>query len=168
MNTTRRTLLNTFAPGVEADPALGSRARARQGGGRRVLVFGGHDRGLLPALLPIASRQSRRTSSCTPPWLRRKRQAFGRASAAAPTDHRCRSENAALVASACRLIERSGGGSLTRGSCQSAIGRSPSHFHRLFKADDRAHPARATPRPSGRSACVSGLERRRQRDRGDV
>jgi AraC family transcriptional regulator of adaptative response/methylated-DNA-[protein]-cysteine methyltransferase len=41
-------------------------------------------------------------------------------------------ETGALVAKACRLIESSNEG-LSLGALASAVGRSPSHFHRLFK-----------------------------------
>src|ERR1700680_3441481 len=43
------------------------------------------------------------------------------------------SENAALIAKACRIIENSEE-ELSLGALASAVGRSPSHFHRLFKS----------------------------------
>jgi AraC family transcriptional regulator of adaptative response/methylated-DNA-[protein]-cysteine methyltransferase len=73
-------------------------------------------------------------------------------------------ENAAIVARACRLIEESEEAP-SLDALAEAVGRSPSHFHRLFKATtgltpkDYAAAHRAGPRESGE---------RGQRDGGDL
>jgi AraC family transcriptional regulator of adaptative response/methylated-DNA-[protein]-cysteine methyltransferase len=50
-----------------------------------------------------------------------------------PDGHSVDSENAALIAKACRIIESSEE-ELSLGALASAVGRSPGHFHRLFKS----------------------------------
>ena len=74
-----------------------------------------------------------RTCNFTTRWKALERPAFGLASVATPTDHQSNSENAALVAKACRIIEESEEEpSLEK--LADAIGRSPGYFHRTFKA----------------------------------
>ena len=70
--------------------ALGADRGARQIGGRRVLVFGGDDRRLLPAVLPVAARPTPRTCAARHAWRRRRRPAFAPAGAAIRTALRWR------------------------------------------------------------------------------
>src|SRR5579862_2453488 len=50
--------LDAEIPAGRARSAMGARPRARQEGRRPVLVFGFHHRSLLPAVMPVARRQS--------------------------------------------------------------------------------------------------------------
>ena len=72
-------------------------------------------------------------SSCTTLSRARKPPAFGPASAATRTACRLDAENAALVAKACRIIEESEEEPSLE-ELAKAVGRSPSYFHRVFKA----------------------------------
>src|SRR5215469_6308428 len=86
--------------------ALGAYCSPRQDGGRPFMVLGVHDWRLLPAVVPLAHRQSqecsapRHTGERKGHWLPALQKVQSRRSVD-------RTENAALVAKACRIFEQS-------------------------------------------------------------
>ena len=133
-------------------PALGADHRPRQDGGRPVLVLSTHHRRLLSAILSLAPRQSQECP--TPRQLESaKATGFRPCKRCNPDGPPIEAENAALVAKACRLIEESEEEPSLE-ALAGAIGRSPSYFHRIFKAATGVTPKR--------------LRRRAPRDEGSA
>ena len=87
----------------------------------------------MPAVVPLARRQPQERSAPRHAWKAPGRPASGLAGVATRTDLRSNAENAALVAKACRIIEESEEEPSLE-ELADAIGRSPSYFHRVFKA----------------------------------
>ena len=71
--------------------------------------------------------------SSTTLWRAQRRPAFGPANGVNPDGPSIEAENAALVAKACRIIEESEEEPSLE-ELADAVGRSPSYFHRMFKA----------------------------------
>ena len=143
-------------------------ATARPRRGRRVLLR----RARPPA--SIAGRPARRawrgprTSRSTDPRRRPSAPASARASAAGPTSRARAERTPPPVARACRA-DRGGRGAAARSTTLAARGGlSPYHFHRVFKAVDRPHAARPTPRRSAPARARGAARRRGSGDRGDL
>ena len=96
------------------------------------MVLGVDDRRLLPAFVPFAHGQSQ---ECSAPRHAGKRPGDRLPALQALQSRRSSidTENAALVAKACRIIEESEEEPSLE-VLAGAVGRSPSYFHRMFKA----------------------------------
>jgi AraC-like DNA-binding protein len=117
---------------VAYDPRSARIVARDKGAGWSILVFDINDGRLLPSVVPVANRQSQERAD--PPRVgKRPRDRLPPCKRCNPDGPSLESENVNRVARACRIIEESEEEPPLE-ELAAAVGRSPSNFHRLFKA----------------------------------
>ena len=147
--------------------AMGAHCRARQDGGWAALVFGFNNGRLLPAVVPLAHCQPEECSASRQLSKAPRRPGSGLADGVTRTARRSNAENAAPSREGVPDHRGERRRALAGGLGQTSIGRSPSYFHRVFKATTGADAEGLCRRPPCEEG-PSGSGLRQQRHRGDL